>query len=106
MMGAEDCAAAGCPCEGCAASWAPATTATPSTTATKIFFISMAPWIFREMADSGKRILLLFLTQQRLTPHSARTAFALILLWSAELPGRCPGGIVASSERQRLLDPY
>src|SRR5579863_5700302 len=58
--GAADCAGAadGCcwPCGGFAASFAAARTATPSTTVTRIFFISMAPWILGKFTISRNRI--------------------------------------------------
>src|ERR1700732_2987276 len=67
----------GCPWAGCVVLWPTAPTAIPSTTVSRIFFISMAPWIFWGIALLGNVFLNLAATAFRLDHFASGSCFGM-----------------------------
>src|ERR1700726_2048978 len=80
ITGAAACPAGGvvgCPWAGCVVLWPTAPTAIPSTTVSRIFFISMAPWIFWGIALLGNVFLKLAATAFRLDHSASGSCFGM-----------------------------
>src|SRR6202140_4446208 len=78
----------GCPWAGCVVLWPTAPTAIPSITVSRIFFISMAPWIFWGIALLGNVFLKLAATAFRLDHSASGSCFGMPGFHSGRAPGK------------------